>query len=74
MANKKVEKIGNPEDYGIDVTGKTKFTMSRSMTKKRTLDSIMNIDKVKDLQPEAIRAIWITFLSEIKKFPGMINV
>lgn len=73
LANKKVEKIGNPEDYGIDVTGKTKFTMSRSMTKKRTLDSIMNIDQVKDLQPEAIRAIWITFLSEIKKFPGMIN-
>lgn len=65
----KVEPIGNPEDYGIKVKSK----MSASATKKRTLDSIMKIDKVAELEPEAIKAIWITFISELSKFPGMIS-
>lgn len=70
LQNKKVEKIGNPEDYGIDVNGSK---MVSAVTKKKTLDGLIKLDKVKDLEPEAIKAIWITFLSEIHKFPGMIT-
>lgn len=70
---KKVEKIGNPEDYGI-VVDKPKSKMSYSANKKRTLDSIMKLDKVEDLEADAIKAIWITFISELNKFPGMITV
>lgn len=66
---KKVEPIGNPEDYGY----KTESKMSKSANKQRTLDSIMKIDKVDELEAEAIRAIWITFISELGKIPGMIN-
>jgi len=69
-----VEKIGNPEDYGIDLGKGTKSKMSKSMTKKRTLDTIMKLDMVRDLQRDAIKAIWITFISELNKFPGMITV
>lgn len=70
---KKVEPIGNPEDYGYQLKEKAKSRMSASATKKRTLDSIMKIDKVKELEPKAIKAIWTTFLSELCKFPGMIT-
>lgn len=48
--------------------------MVSAVTKKKTLDGLIKLDKVKDLEPEAIKAIWITFLSEIHKFPGMITV
>ena len=48
--------------------------MSYSANKQRTLDSIMKLDKVEDLDADAIKAIWITFLSELRKFPGMITV
>ena len=72
---KKVEKIGNPEDYGIVEDNKPiKSKMSYSANKQRTLDSIMKLDKVEDLDADAINAIWITFLSELRKFPGMITV
>lgn len=73
LKNKKVEKIGNPEDYGIKLNDKVKTRMSSSTTKKRTLDTIMKLDKVKDLERDAIKAIWTTFLSELDKYPGMIN-
>lgn len=71
LQNKKVEKIGNPEDYGINVSGSK---MVSAVTKKKSLDALIKLEKVQDLEPEAIEAIWITFLSEIHKFPGMITV
>lgn len=70
LHNKKVEKIGNPEDYGINVSGSK---MVSAVTKKKSLDGLIKLEKVQDLEPEAIKAIWITFLSEIHKFPGMIT-
>lgn len=70
LNNRKVEKIGNPEDYGINVNSSK---MVSAVTKKKSLDALIKLEKVQDLEPEAIKAIWITFLSEIHKFPGMIT-
>ena len=66
---KKVEPIGNPADYGYGVKDS-----KMSLTKKRTLESMMKIELLEGLKPEEINAIWITYMQEKSRIAGMLTV
>jgi len=66
LRDNKPEKVGDlPEEF--------KSQMSESLTKKRTLSSIMKLDLVKDLPPEEIKNIWITYMAEKSRIAEMLT-